>query len=447
MFRLLLFSALFLFSLTILSDATPVLQREKTPTREPQRIASLDDIALSYVKLALAFWQQYDVYVDVYIGPEDWKNRAKEDKKSLTEIRQQASALLAELWKLNLSRQAKIIELRRSYLAAQLQAIIVRARQLEGEKFDFDEEAKALYGVTPPNHDTAYFQRVLDQLDKLLPPGNGSINDRLEQFKQEFIVPQDKLDVVFRRAIEEGRRQTKKHIALPVNERFEVEYVTNIAGSAYNGYKGKSHSVIKLNVALPFYIDEMLGYACHEGYPGHHVYNVVREEQLLKGKGWVEFYICPYTSPDALISEGSADYGIEVAFPNKELMTFERDVLFPLAGLNPAKFERYRAIRELADKLNYAMNEAARKYMRHEWSLDESAKWLSEYGLRPLGRAQRTMKFVAEGAGSYVMTYNYGKDLVKDHIERKVRKGTNSTETWRAFADLLRLPLLPSNLK
>lgn len=408
---------------------------------------SLDNIALDYVKLALAFWQQYDSYIDTYIGPDDWKNRAKDDKKSLAEIRQQAAVLLTSLQKLNLSKQAKIIQLRGTYLAAQLQSISVKARQLEGEKFNFDEEAKALYGVTPPAYDVAHFQRILDQIDKLLPAGSGSVNERLEQFKQEFVVPKDKLDAVFRRAIEEGRRRTKKYIALPANERFDVEYVTNIAGSAYNGYTGKARSLIQLNVALPFYLDEMVGIACHEGYPGHHVYNVLHEEYLLKGKGWVEFYICPYTSPAALISEGSADYGIEVAFPNQELMIFERDILFPLAGLNPAKFEKYRAIRELEARLNYAMNEAARKYMRNEWSLDESAKWLSEYGLRPLGRAQRSMKFVANGSGSYVMTYNYGVDLVRNYIERKVGKGSKNAEKWRAFADLSRLPLIPANFQ
>jgi len=49
----------------------------------------------------------------------------------------------------------------------------------------------------------------------------------------------------------------------------------------------------------------------------------------------VEFSIYPLFSPQSLISEGSANFGREVAFSLDERLAFERDVLFPLAGLDP----------------------------------------------------------------------------------------------------------------
>jgi hypothetical protein len=38
----------------------------------------------------------------------------------------------------------------------------------------------------------------------------------------------------------------------------------------------------------------------------------------------------------SFVAEGSANYGVDLAFPGNEGPVFERDVLLPLAGLPPA---------------------------------------------------------------------------------------------------------------
>src|SRR5688500_14834724 len=65
-----------------------------------------------------------------------------------------------------------------------------------------------------------------------------------------------------------------------------------------------------LNVDLPVYIDRAVDLACHEGYPGHHVYNALLEQHLVRGRGWHEFSVYPLFSPHSLIAEGTANYGI-----------------------------------------------------------------------------------------------------------------------------------------
>ena len=35
------------------------------------------------------------------------------------------------------------------------------------------------------------------------------------------------------------------------------------------------------------------------------------------------------------MAEGTANHGIEMAFPGDERLAYERDVLYPLAGLEP----------------------------------------------------------------------------------------------------------------
>src|SRR4029077_1061160 len=125
-------------------------------------------------------------------------------------------------------------------------------------------------------------------------------------------------------------------------------------------------SLIQVNTDLPIYIDRAIDLACHEGYPGHHVYNSLLEKNLVKDRGWIEFSVYPLFSPQSLIAEGSANYGIDVAFPGSERITFERDVLFPAAGLNPARAAEYNEVQAVVDRLSYAGNEAARRYLNGE---------------------------------------------------------------------------------
>ena len=118
-----------------------------------------------------------------------------------------------------------------------------------------------------------------------------------------------------------------------------------------------------MNTDLPIFIDRALDLACHEGYPGHHVYNVLLEHHLVRGRGWQEFTVYPLFSPQSLIAEGTANFGIDVAYPAAERVAFERARLFPLAGLDPRDAPKYYEVLAVLDRLDYAGNEAARRYL------------------------------------------------------------------------------------
>ena len=167
----------------------------------------------------------------------------------------------------------ELVHLRRDYLDKQLAAVQARIVMLVGQKFTFDEEAERLYDAKPPTMTEAEFQPVLDELERLL-PGRGPLIDRYAAFRQKYVIPTEKLDAVFRAAIDGCRSNTLEHLTLPAGETFTVEYVTGKSWSAYNWYKGNFTSVIQVNTDLPITIDRALDLACHEGYPGHHVYNV-----------------------------------------------------------------------------------------------------------------------------------------------------------------------------
>lgn len=397
-------------------------------------------LAERYVKLVLATGEHDANYVDAYYGPPAWRDEVKAAKPPLDTIGARAKQLISELDALDVSGAEEIVQLRKTYLLRQSHALDAYVRILNGEKMQFDAESQALYDATAPTYPESHFQSMLDSLSAVL-PGSGPVPARLARYKQSFVIPKAKLDTVFKAAIAEARKRTAAQVQLPPEESFTLEYVTNKPWSGYNWYQGSMKSLIQINTDLPIFIDRAIDLGAHEGYPGHHVYNVLLERNLVRDRGWPEYQVYPLYSPQSLIAEGSANYGIDVAFPDAERVAFERDVLYPLAGLDGSKAEEYTRVLKLVGKLSYAGNEAARKYLNGEINADSAAKYLTAYGLMEPERARQRVKFI-DTYRSYVINYNYGRDLVATYVEQG-----DASQRWQRFKDLLSSPRLPSGLK
>jgi hypothetical protein len=410
------------------------------PMRSP---TAVDRVAEGYVKLVLALGVHDADYVDAYYGPPAWRDEAAAAKVGLDAIGGRAAALLTEL-KGAPAGSDELSRLRHEYLEKQLSALSARVRLLKGERLSFDEESKALYDAVAPTNSEAHLQKILDTLEKRF-PGQGPLVSRYDAFRRQFVIPRDRLDEVFQTAIQACRERTSKHVQLPADEKFTVEYVTNKSWSGYNWYKGGFTSLIQVNTDLPIYIDRAIDLACHEGYPGHHVYNVLLEKNLVKDRGWTEFSAYPLFSPQSLIAEGTANFGIEVAFPGKDRVEFERTVLFPAAGLDPARAAEYYEVAALVDQLSYAGNEAARRYINKEIDAKAAAAWLERYALMPADRAAQRVRFFDQYR-SYVINYNLGKDMIRRYIDSRGGTADHPEVRWAEFEKLLSSPRLPSGL-
>ena len=404
----------------------------------------LDDIASRFVRLALALGQHDPDYVDAYFGPDEWRDEVIQESLTPEQIGEMARALVSQIEALPVPDDAMLAQ-RQVRLARTADSLAARASLVAGERSSFDRESLALFDAVAPTHDAAHFQSILDELDRAL-PGEGSLIDRYSAFKADFVIPPDKLGEVFQAAIDACRERTLQFIELPADESFVVEYVTDKSWSGYNWYQGDFHSLIQVNTDLPIYIDRALDLACHEGYPGHHVYNLLLEKNLQRDRGWSEFTIYPLFSPRSLIAEGTANFGIEVAFPEAERLRFESEVLFPLAGIHPSRVAEYYAIENLKSGLDYVGNEAARGYLDGDMDGEQAVDWLVTYALMPEPRARQRLAFI-EQYRSYVINYNLGLDMVRHHIESQGGTGDNPELRWQLFADLLSNPYLPSQLQ
>lgn len=399
---------------------------------------TLDELARRYVLLELAMGQHDPDHVDAWFGPETWQQEAIDADLGLEQILEAAQALEAALLSVE-SEGADAIRVKG--LIKRLDALGLRVGLAQGHHVPFNQETATLYDATTPDYALADFEQLLAEIDALV-PGEGSVADRVTAYEAQFIIPNDRIDAVFTAAIDECRRRTLEHIDLPESESFTVEYVTDKPWSGYNWYQGNAFSLIQINTSLPIMIDRAVDLGCHEGYPGHHTYNALLEQNLVKGRGWIEFAIYPLFSPQSLIAEGSANYGIDLTFPGNERVQFERDVLYPLAGLDASDAQRYDRLQRLKNSLSHIQNMTARDYLDGRINADQAAEQLMRLGLLSPQKARQRVSFM-DSYRSYVINYNLGQDLVRAWVEAN----SDSQQTrWATFNRLLSEPLVASDL-
>lgn len=407
---------------------------------------AIDALAEKYVKLVLAIGPYNSSFVDAYFGPEAWKpGTPPADSLPSADFIAQADQLLTECTQLSSGKLSEDERYRLTWLHKQLTAVKTKVETMAGKSLDFDQEAALLYDAAPPTYTAAHFDSLLHALDTTI-PGAGSLSERYAAYATQFIIPQTKLDTVFNVAISEARKRTNQCFQLPQDENFILEYVSDKAWSGYNYYQGNGQSKIQLNTDFPVSIERVIDLACHEGYPGHHVFMTLLDLNLYQKNGWVEFSVYPLFSPLSLISEGSANYGIEVAFPGAERVAYEKEVLFPLAGIDSSEATRFYAIQDLRAKLNYADNEAARNYLNGTFTREEAAAWLEKYQLVPLDKALQRTRFYDEYR-SYVINYNLGKDLVARRMTSLGGTTDQPDKRWSLFKTLLSRPPVPSEVQ
>lgn len=402
---------------------------------------AIGDISDAYVRLTLEAGTHEAEWVDAYYGPTALQEAAKANPRSLAELITEARALIAKTDATLPGIVSEADRRRALALRGMLVAADTRLQMLQGRKFAFMEEAKGQFATAPELKPLSHYDAILTSLEKLI-PGDGALAARVDAFNERYTIPKDRLQPVFDAAIAECKKRTAQYIALPAGETFTMEFVTGKPWSGYNYYKGNYKSLIQINTDLPIRISRAVDLGCHEGYPGHHVLNLMVEQKLAREKGWKEYEVNPLYSPTSVLSEGSANYGIDLAFPGPERLTFERDVLYPLAGLDPASAEAYWKMQQMTEALSGARLTIAKMYLDGEVTRAQALELTQKYQLLSPKRAEQQVGFT-DHYRSYVINYGWGKDLVRAYIER----GNPDRETrWQRMEKILSEPTQPVDL-
>ena len=399
---------------------------------------SLDVIARDYVALILEIGEREPGYVDAYYGPAEWQAAATANPRTVPQLIQGAAGLTERLNAVSTRGAEPAVAQRRAYLLAHASAASARLRMLSGEKMSFADEAEALFGIRPELRPLESFDPVLAEIDALL-PGEGTLSERVTAFRADYVIPADRLQAVMDAAIAECRARTVRHITLPANERFALSFVGDKPWSGYNYYLGGAASRIEINADFPIYTERAIDLGCHEAYPGHHVYNALLEQTFVRERGWVEMSVYPLFSPMSFVAEGSANYGIDLAFPGDEGTRFERDVLFPLAGLDPATAAKKAQLGALTRRLARAEYTIADDYLAGRIERAEAIRRLMKYTLADEAKATQRLRFI-DTYRSYIINYGLGRDVVQAWVERQ------GPDRWESMETLLSSQILPADL-
>jgi hypothetical protein len=393
---------------------------------DPKRPAPpLAGVSPSYARLAVALGERDPDSIDYYYGPAEWVTDIRENPPSLPQIRRTALALTDQL-----NKPAMVAggEPQRLFLIGQLRALASRVDLLLGAHLTFDQETQEMFGVqVPRQYDQPRLAHIRSELDSLL-PGPRGLAERYSSFDQKFIVSPDRLSAVMDRALQGCRERTLAHLNLPPGESVTLEYVHDKPWSAFSRYQGNFHSRIQINTDFGLTVDQVLQLACHEGYPGHHAYNSLRELQLVRERHLTEFMVQPTFSPQSLASEAAATFAIELAFPEPERTRFERDQLFPLAGLDTGKAELYGRVERLVEALHPAEPAIARDYLDGNLEFVRAASALEAQVL--MVHSEATLKYINEYR-CYLTAYTLGRDMVAGVIDDP--PGLPAAARWQRF--------------
>lgn len=385
----------------------------------------------TFVRLALqlAAIPGHAEEVDSYFGPASLRPAPGAPPTTVAALASKARALAAEL-----AREERIAPSGRG------ERLLIRVRSFASlleviqhpHRWSFEQEAAHVYDMSMPAPDPAT-ARILRSLDAVL-PGHGDLSIRLEDFRSRFVVPRARRRAVFERALAACRLRTLRHWKLPADERLEIGWTSKVP-AAWHRYWGGDRSTLEINADAVALVGSMIDVACHEAYPGHHAQFLLMTQRAGAAGLPIEDRIVLLRSPDSMLREGAANFGIDLAFPFKERVAFDRRVLFPLAGLDPAQAERYETVHRLVDRLSSSAAPILAAYRDGRLSFGVAASELTTEAM--IASPAALLSFVDQ-YGAYALGYTAARDRIRDYVE--MQSACTGADQWSVLAQVVSEP-------
>jgi hypothetical protein len=407
-------------------------------------------IARSYVHLVVALGERDPDSLDFAVVPDALRAEVHAAYPDLGQISREAQRLRAQVHQLRAVDKRPAIkdqEERGALLEAQLFSIEKRVEMLQGKRFPFDQEARFLFATTRlPDSSAAERSSVRSRIEALLPSEKRAPHlsppERYAAYDMSFRIPPERLRSVMVAALGVCRERTVAHVSLPANEAVELAFVRNRPWSAFSRYLGSAHSFIQVNLDFPLTVDEALELACHEGYPGHHVFNTLHDAAFVQQRGWPEASVQPTFSPESFLSEAAAAYAPRMALSDSERAYVERMILFPLAGLPADKADLYVKISSLVRSLKSAEPALAQRYLDEDLEFVRAGSAFAAEAF--MAHPDATLLYLNEYR-SYMLAYTDGEERVSRWVDASVDsssagKTRSVQDRWLRYRELLISP-------
>jgi hypothetical protein len=357
--------------------------------------------AEQYLQLGLRLGKHVDGLVDAYYGPPELKEQVDaEDAVPAAQLAADADALLAELPD--------------GWLADQVKGCATYAHMLAGEEISYADEVEGCYGVRPARTGEDVYRAVHEELDALL-PGDGPLFERRQEWRERHLVTGDVAVPVLLELLPVLRERTARLLELPAGEAVTIEPVDDEPWWAFNYYLGDLRSRVVLNVDVPTTALDLIHLTAHEVYPGHHTEHAAKEQLLIRGEGKIEEGIQLVPTPQAVLSEGIAETGVDLILD--EAGKEEADAIFRRHGLEVADAALAERIARAGEGLRAVGLDAALMIHEDGASQEEAQAYIERWSLVPPEQAKQSVRFVVDPTWrAYVITYSAGRDLCRAYV-------------------------------
>jgi hypothetical protein len=359
-----------------------------------------------YLELGLRLGRHVDGLVDAYYGPPELQQQVDaEEQIEPAQLAAEGDALLAEL--------------EDGWLRDQVRGCATYAHLLAGAELSYVDEVEACYGVRPSLTPESVYEAVHAELDELL-PGEGSLYERRQAWRDRHLVDGDVAVPLLEDLLPVLREHTLAIVDLPEGESLTIEPVTDEPWWAFNYYLGGLRSRVVLNVDVPTTGSDLIHLAAHEVYPGHHTEHAVKEQLLIRERGAVEEGIQLVPTPQAVLSEGIAETGRDIALDADGQAAaygvLARHGLAVDADLN----ER---ITKALEPLRTVGLDAAIHLHDGGASPPEAQAYIERWALVPPEQAAHSVRFATDPTWrAYVVTYSAGRDLCRAYVDGDPRR-------------------------
>lgn len=381
---------LLLFALALLGACRP---SASPPT--------LDDFAADYVRFALTFGQLSPKELDFYFGPAELRADAAlvaAGRATLLQAIAERQSALANAPELAATTRGRLL----------LQRFEELAHLLEARPSSFAEQIQTLYGLQLHELDASTLAAARAELERLL-PGSGDLLSRLVAWQREQFIEPERGRKVFERALGECRARTLAHWRLPRSENLSLQWQGKGGAAAWHSYQGGWRGTLAVEPRALTQVDAVLELACHEGYPGHQAQFLLFEQ----GGVALEESVVLTRSRQSVLREGAAMLAAELAFSAEERLVFEREVLYPLAGLAPENAERDLAIQQQLKILQGAIPSILAAFLDGKLNFTTARLKLENEAL--VGSAPDLLQYAID-YGSYLAGYTLQAEVLREEL-------------------------------
>jgi hypothetical protein len=395
-------------------------------------VKPIDEFGSAYLRLALEIDKHIAGYVDAYYGPEI----IKEDVTSTPALKpyQLLDAHMRLLETLPASDKN-----RQQYLKAILDAMRCSIGKIGGEEYEYLEEIRCLYGISPKMVEETRFLEARNALDTQL-PGRGSPAERMKSMRDEQTIPPQEIPAAVEAILGEIQTRSGKLVPLVPRESVAIEYVRGKSYGADCHYLGNYQSLIRINLDRDWQPLGLTSLLSHEAYPGHHTEFQIKEECLYRERGYAEESCNLLFAPGSIIQEGIANTAFEIISPELELFEWMEGYLIPRLQLPTRKALELYHVNEALKTLKHSISNVAIQYNSGLISEDDAIEYLHTYGLYDPRLARQLFEMVKDPLyRTYMFTYTAGYDLID--------KAVSGESKLPLFRRLLSEQMLPGDLQ